>query len=115
MSVPAFWPFSMAAALMKEGAELSARNLKFVEEEIRIREELRPALATENQVRLDLRTMILREYGKPGHLPTLVDAPYAGHTAMIADYHDGQSLVQTLLANGIEHMALTDWKSAKST
>jgi poly(3-hydroxyalkanoate) synthetase len=31
---------------------------------------------------------------------------------MIADYHDGQSLVQTLLANGISHVALTDWKSA---
>jgi hypothetical protein len=41
-----------------------------------------------------------------------VDAPYAGHTAVIADYHKGQSLVETLLTNGIEHVALTDWKSA---
>ena len=31
---------------------------------------------------------------------------------MIADYYEGQSLVQTLLANGIGHVALTDWKSA---
>ncbi len=31
---------------------------------------------------------------------------------MIADYHQGQSLIQTLLANGIDHVALTDWKSA---
>jgi poly(3-hydroxyalkanoate) synthetase len=31
---------------------------------------------------------------------------------MIADYHKGQSLVETLLANGIGHVALTDWKSA---
>lgn len=31
---------------------------------------------------------------------------------MIADYHDSQSLVQTLLANGISHVALTDWKPA---
>jgi poly(3-hydroxyalkanoate) synthetase len=31
---------------------------------------------------------------------------------VIADYYDGQSLVQTLLANGIDHVALTDWKSA---
>ena len=54
----------------------------------------------------------MREYGTPGRLPTLVDAPYAGHTAMIADYHKGQSLVETLLANGIGHVALTDWKSA---
>src|SRR5208282_4170789 len=38
--------------------------------------------------------------------------PHAGHTAMIADFHQGQSLIQTLLANGIDHVALTDWKSA---
>ena len=61
------------------------------------------------------RTMMLRDYGKPGRaMPTLVDAPHAGHTAMIADYHKGQSLIETLLANGIGHVALTDWKSATS-
>jgi len=111
-SVPAFWPMVMAATLMEQGAELYARNLKFVEEEIRIHDELRPNLATLNTLRLDLRTMKLREYGKPGGIPTLVDAPHAGHTAIIADYHKGQSLIETLLANGIGHIALTDWKPA---
>ena len=111
-SIPAFWPIAMASALAARGAELYARNLKFVEEEIRIRADLRPSLATPNKLRLDLRTMLLRDYGKPGKIPTLVDAPYAGHTAVIADYHKGQSLIETLLANGIEHVALTDWKSA---
>jgi len=43
-------------------------------------------LATPNKVRLDLRTMVLRDYGRPGGIATLVDAPHAGHTAMIADY-----------------------------
>ena len=56
--------------------------------------------------------MLLRDYGKPGGIPTLIDAPHAGHTAMIADYQKGQSLVETLLANGIGHVVLTDWKSA---
>ncbi len=111
-SVPAFWPMAMAASMMEEGAELYARNLKFVEEEIKIHDELRPMLATPNTVRLDLRTMRLRDYGKPGGMPTLVDAPHAGHTAMIADYHKGQSLIETFLANGIGHVALTDWKTA---
>lgn len=111
-SVPAFWPVALAASLAERGAELYARNLEFVEEEIKIHDELRPSLATPNTVRLDLRAMKLREYGKSGGLPTLVDAPYAGHTAMIADYHRGQSLIETLLANGISHLALTDWKSA---
>jgi len=112
-SVPAFWPMAMAASLAERGAELYAKNLEFVDEEIKINGELRPVLATPNAVRLDLRTMKLRDYGKPGQgIPTLVDAPHAGHTAMIADYHKGQSLIATLLANGIDHVALTDWKSA---
>lgn len=111
-SVPAFWPMSLAMTMFEDGATLYAKNLKFVEEEIKIHDELRPMLATPNQVRLDLRTMALRDYGKPSGIPTLIDAPHAGHTAMIADFHDGQSLVQTLLANGVDHVALTDWKSA---
>ncbi len=111
-SVPAFWPMAMAAQLMEGGTELYARNLKFVEEEIKIHDDLRPELATPNTVRLDLRTMKLREYGKRGGIPTLVDAPHAGHTAMIADFHKGQSLIETLLANGIGQVTLTDWKPA---
>lgn len=75
-------------------------------------EGLKPTLATPNTVRLDLRTMVLRDYGQAGGIPTLVDAPHAGHTAAIADYHKGQSLVETLLANGLGHVVLTDWKSA---
>ena len=112
MSVPAFWPIAMAAQLAEQEADILARNLKFVEEEIKIDGGLRPRLATPNTLRLDLRTMALRDYGRPGGIPTLVNAPYAGHTAMIADYHKGQSLVETLLANGVGHVALTDWKSA---
>ncbi len=112
MSVPAFWPMAMATAMLEEGTELYAKNLKFTEEEIKIHDELRPKLATPNEVRLDLRTMKLRDYGKPGGIPTLVDAPHAGHTAMIADCHKGQSLMETLLANGVNHVALTDWKPA---
>jgi poly(3-hydroxyalkanoate) synthetase len=112
LGVPAFWPMSMAAALAEQGVELYARNLRFVEEEIKIHDDLRPRLATPNVVRLDLRTMVLRDYGRPGGIPTLVDAPHAGHTAMIADYRKGQSLIGTLLANGLGHVALTDWKSA---
>jgi polyhydroxyalkanoate depolymerase len=104
---------AMAAQLAEAGEELFAKNLKFVDEEIKIEDDLRPKVATPNKVRLDLRTMVLRDYGASGEgIPTLVDAPYAGHTAMIADYHKGQSLVETLLANGIRHVALTDWKSA---
>ena len=112
ISVPAFWPMAMWAGLAKEGPEALAKNLKFAEEEIKIHAELRPKLATPNVVRLDLRTMVLRDYGHAGGIPTLVEAPYSGQSAVIADYAKGQSLVETLLANGIGHVALTDWKAA---
>ena len=112
ISVPAFWPMAMAMELMKTGTEMLAKNLKFVDEEIKIHEEQRPTVATPNVARLDLRTMILREYGRAGGIPTLVDAPYAGHSAMIADYAKSQSLIETLLAHGVGHVVLTDWKSA---
>jgi poly(3-hydroxyalkanoate) synthetase len=56
--------------------------------------------------------MLLREYGRPGATPTLVEAPRSGHTAVIADYRKGQSLIEALLANGVDHVVLTDWKSA---
>ncbi|WP_298355189.1 hypothetical protein [Rhodoblastus sp.] len=76
MSVPAFWPIAMAAELAAQEMDLLARNLKFVEEEIKIDGGLRPRLATPNTLRLDLRTMALRDYGRPGGIPTLVNAPY---------------------------------------
>lgn len=47
------------------------------------------------------RAMALRDYGRPGEIPTLVNAPFAGQSAMIADYRKGQSLVETLLAGGV--------------
>jgi polyhydroxyalkanoate depolymerase len=112
LSVPMFWPMAMATAMAEEGTELYAKNVAFADEEIKIHGVLRPKLATPNVVRLDLRTMALRDYGEARGIPTLVDAPYAGHSAMIADFQKGQSLIETLLANGVAHVALTDWKSA---
>lgn len=63
---------------------------------------------------LDLRTMIFRDYSAPGAhgTPTIIDAPFAGHSAIIADYYKGQSLVEMLLANDLSRVFLTDWKSA---
>jgi polyhydroxyalkanoate depolymerase len=112
LPLPLFWPVAMVVGMEKAKADLALKNLEFVQEEIKIHGELKPKLATPNVVRLDLRTMALRDYGRPGGIPTLVNAPFAGHRAEIADYHKGQSLVETLLANGVGHVALTDWKSA---
>lgn len=114
VNVPLFWPMLAAAQMAEEGIELYAKNLKFVGEEIKINHERRPEPATSNRVMLDLRTMIFRDYSSSDAkgVPTIVDAPYAGHSAMIADYHKGQSLIETLVANGVDRVFLTDWKSA---
>ncbi|ABO60150.1 MAG: alpha/beta fold hydrolase [Burkholderia contaminans] len=105
-----------AAQLVEQGVELYAKNLAFLAEEEKLTYELKPRLATANRVLLDLRTMVFRDYSDSAQaasgVPTIVDAPYAGHTAMIADYHAGQSLIETLLANGLHRVFLTDWKSA---
>ena len=97
-SVPAFWP--MAAVVAMEQAELALfrKNLKFVQEAEKIDHGLKPRFATHNTVLLDLHTLQLRAFGAADAtaVPTLVVAPYAGHSAAIADYHKGQSLVQTL-------------------
>ncbi|SBP89378.1 alpha/beta fold hydrolase [Thiomonas delicata] len=109
-----FWPVQLAADLAEQGLELAARNVKFLDEEARLHGGLKPRLATAHSVRLALRTLNLCDYSAPGApgLPTLVDAPYAGHTSMIADYHEGQSLMQTLRAGGVANLHLTDWHSA---
>ena len=114
VGVPLFWPLIAAAQLVEEGVDLYAKNLKFLTEEEKIEHGLRPKLATANRIMLDLRTMVFRDYShaEAKGVPTIVDAPYAGHTAMIADYHRGQSLIETLLANSVERVFLTDWKSA---
>lgn len=109
-----FWPMAAATQFAEAGIDLLSRNFRFLNEEVKLQHGLKPALATPNRVALDLRTMHFRDYSAPGAtgLPTIVDAPYAGHTAMIADYHAGQSLVGTLLKNGLDRVFLTDWKSA---
>ena len=115
VGVPLFWPMLAAAGLAEQGLDLYARNLKFVAEEAKIHHEARPRLATANTIMLDLRTLALRDYSSKAHArttPTIVVAPYAGHSAVIADYDKGQSLVGTLIDNGLERVVLTDWKSA---
>ncbi len=114
LELPMFWPVAAAAGLFEAGQSIMTHNLAFLSEEIRIADSPAPQFATANNVRLDLRTLRLREFGDAGAqgLPVLIDAPYAGHSAVIADFADGQSLVQTLLAHGLPHVSLTDWKSA---
>jgi len=115
-SVPLFWPLAAAAAMGQMELELFQKNLKFVMEAQKVDHGLRPGFATVNTVLLELHTQRLRAFGetRATGVPTLVIAPYAGHSAAIADYHNGQSLVQTLLAAGLDRVLVTDWRSARA-
>jgi len=114
MCVPLFWPLAAGAEIAEAELKLTARNIKFLAEAEKIDFGLHPQFATENHVVLDLRTMKLRDFSLPGAsgVPTIVDAPYAGHTSTAADFGKDQSLVGTLRANGCQRILLTDWKPA---
>jgi hypothetical protein len=55
------------------------------------------------------RVPCLRVPATPGGtgIRPFVDASYAGHSVVIADYHPGQSLVETLRDNGADRAVLT--------
>ncbi|MFC5737679.1 alpha/beta fold hydrolase [Sinirhodobacter huangdaonensis] len=113
-SVPFFWPMAAGIELGEAGLDAFRRNLKFVDLAEKIDHPPQPGWATKNRVRLDLDTMRLRDFSAEGAtgVPVLVDAPFAGHNATIADFAPGQSLAATLLANGIGRVLVTDWKTA---
>jgi poly(3-hydroxybutyrate) depolymerase len=93
---------------------LSSDIVKFTTEAHKLDYELKPVWATPNVVKLDLKTMRLRDFSGDNAKgrPVIIDAPYAGHSATIADYSADQSLVRTLKANGLRRVFVTDWKSA---
>lgn len=105
---------AMGEHLVQNQIQLSAKVLKFAQEAHRLDYELKPVWATPNKVALELKTMKLRDFSESDveGLPVIIDAPYAGHSATIADYSASQSLVQTLKAAGLKHIYVTDWKSA---
>jgi poly(3-hydroxybutyrate) depolymerase len=113
-TVPLFWPLELGAAVARGELGLFTQGVRTLAEAEKLEFGLKPEFATPNKIVMELHTMRLRDFsrGTADEVPTLIDAPYAGHTAVIADFYDGQSLVQTLLANGLSRVFVTDWKSA---
>lgn len=116
LAVPAYWPVEWARQWHRRGFGVYADGLRFVREAAAISFPPKPEWVTRNTVRLDSDTMRLRDFSDadagPDEIPVLVDAPYAGHPSTIADYANGQSLVQTLKAAGCRRLYVTEWKSA---
>lgn len=75
----------------------------------------KPQWTTPNEVVGELDTFKLRKFSvnlSDTAIPTLVLPPYAGHYSTIADYAEGQSLVQTLMDAGVENVYSLDYNSA---
>lgn len=115
-TVPFLWPLAAAIELGEEGLKLFQDNIRY----LKIVEEMEappePTWVTNNTVIADMDTMRLRDFSLVGDTnvepPVLIDAPYAGHSSTIADFEKGQSLVETMLAAGLQRVLATDWKAA---
>ncbi len=114
VGVPFFWPLGIATQLTEATLKLTHKNLEFLREveETQI-ERPKPVWATQNTTELSLHTLNLRNFSQSADgIPTLVLPPYAGHTSQIADFYQGQSLVEALLSHGIPRVYVTEWLSA---
>jgi poly(3-hydroxyalkanoate) synthetase len=104
------WPAMMAASV----GEAFAASLARRPAEHELTEKARPVWTTPHRVPLELGTMALRDFScGDGGAPTLICAPFALHTATIADFAPGRSVVQSLRGGGIERLFVTDWRSAE--
>jgi poly(3-hydroxybutyrate) depolymerase len=72
-----------------------------------------PEFMTPNTVVHEDKAVILRRFdeGRSG-IPILIAPPQAGHHSSIADYADGQSLVQTCLKETSSPLYVIEWKSS---
>jgi poly(3-hydroxyalkanoate) synthetase len=114
-TVPWFWPFEFAAAAAEAELSLFKRGLETMAEAEKLDYGLTPKFASPNKIAIELHTLRLRDFTVDDHaneVATITDAPYAGHTAVIADFSENQSLVRTLLGNRLGRVFVTDWKSA---
>ncbi len=114
VGVPYFWPVAGLTDLVDASGKLIRKNLQFLREVAETQvERPKPLWATENTIELSLHTLTLRNFSQhEDSMPTLVLPPYAGHTSQIADFHQGQSLVQALLGNGVSRVYVTEWHTA---
>src|SRR5215469_7185719 len=110
------WPFIAAAAA---GDALAAQASEMARLLSSSTADAAPAKKldwwTPSHVTLELPTMDLRDFtgaGCANGTATLICAPFALHSATIADLAPGHSLVEAFVRNGCRRLFLTDWRSA---
>lgn len=116
LAFPPYWPVEWARQWHRRGFGVYSDWWHYVREAIAISFPPAPDWVTPNIIALDSDTLWLRDFSDadadPDSVPVIIDAPFAGHPSTIADYADGQSLVQTLKAAGCQRLYVTEWKSA---
>jgi len=112
--LPYFWPvFCFVGCETTDALKKNIEFFKVVDRTLVKRPA--PTWANKNRIRTELDTLRLRDFSEKrdkNRIYSLILAPYAGHTAQIADYDRGQSLVETFKQHGIDEVAVTDWKCA---
>ena len=106
---PWLWPMDMglrtgAAALDAFGSMLAASTDRQPQQE--------PKWTTPHEIVLDTPMLRVRLFGHGGGPPAIIVTPYALHGPVMADLAPGHSLIERLLAEGLDHLALVEWKSA---
>lgn len=76
------------------------------------RSQQEPAWTTPHDIALDTPALRVRVFGQGRAPPTLIVTPFALHGPVLADLAPGHSLVQALMREGLDHLALVEWKSA---
>jgi len=116
LSLAFLWPALMAEQASKFAASMAQGFAKLATAAEPPEPRAEPEWATPNKVTLELATVRLRDFSaSPEGVATLVCAPFALHSATIADFAPGHSLVAALQAAGLSRIFVTDWRSATAT
>jgi hypothetical protein len=118
MCLPWLWPVfaferiaaanplqAMGEQFTEDSLRVSSDFLKFVEEAHKLDYELKPIWATLNTTKLDLKTMLLRNFSETCEqkIPVIIDAPYCRTVQQRLPISlPDQSLVRTMKANGLK-------------
>src|SRR5258708_29172258 len=107
------WPLAAAALATKANVRFLEDLMSSVSGKRSLSSSLSLPWTTSNTVALELASMRLRNFSTDtGGLATLICAPYALHSATIADFAPGHSVVEALCQGGLSHVFVTDWRSA---
>lgn len=107
---PLYWPIE--TALEAGAAALFSWGLLWADRSTAPSPDLAPEWGSPNRVVLETAALKLRQFGGGSGPPVVVVTPFALHGAVVADLAPGHSIVERLLAEGVDPVLLVEWVSA---